>query len=214
MQLDFEAQRRQMVERDLEGRGVRDPRVLDAMGRVPRERFLPPGRRDQAYADRALPLSEGQTISQPYIVAAMTEALEPGPEDRVLEIGTGSGYQAAVLAEIVAEVYTVERLESLSEQARRKLEELGYDNIRYRVGDGTEGWPEEAPFEGVLVTAAAPEAPPSLLDQLSDDGGRLVVPVGTKHLQELTRVTRRGNEYASENLMGCRFVPLVGKEGW
>lgn len=214
MELDLDGERRRMVERDLEGRGISDPRVLEAMGSVPREAFVPPARSEQAYMDRALPLSEGQTISQPYMVAVMTEVLGVEPGDRVLEIGTGSGYQAAVLAEMGAEVYTIERLESLSEDARRTLEELGYGNVRFRVGDGTRGWPEEAPFDGILVTAAAPEPPDSLLRQLDEDGGRLVIPVGTRGTQDLTLYVRRGEEIRSETFMGCRFVPLLGEEGW
>ena len=214
MELDLDGARRRMVERDLEGRGISDTRVLEAMGSVPREAFVPPEQADQAYMDRALPLSEGQTISQPYIVAAMTELLEVEPGDRILEVGTGSGYQAAVLAEIGAEVYTVERIEALSQQARRTLEELGYDDVHVRVGDGTRGWPDEAPFDGILVTAAAPEAPDSLLRQLDDDGGRLVIPVGTRGMQDLTRYVRRGDEIRHETFMGCRFVPLLGEEGW
>jgi len=211
---DLKARRREMVERDLRGRGIRHEGVLAAMSTVPREAFLPPEMRHLAYEDRALPLSQGQTISQPYIVAAMTEALEPGPDDRVLEVGTGSGYQAAILAEIVARVYSVERLDDLADEARRALERLGYDNVRIRVGDGTRGWPEEAPFDGIVITAAAPEVPPSLQRQLSEDGGRLVAPVGSRTMQDLVRMVREGEEFRSEVLMGCRFVPLLGEEGW
>ncbi len=211
---DLTARRLQMVDRDLRGRGVRHEGVLAAMSAVPREAFLPPEMRHLAYEDRALPLSQGQTISQPYIVAAMTEALEPGPDDRVLEVGTGSGYQAAILAEIVARVYSVERLDDLADEARRTLERLGYDNVRIRVGDGTRGWPEEAPFDGIVITAAAPDVPPSLQRQLSEDGGRLVAPVGSRTMQDLVRMVREGEEFRSEVLMGCRFVPLLGEEGW
>ena len=203
-----------MVRRDLEGRGISDPRVLDAMGSVPREAFVPDRCASMAYRDQALPLSDGQTISQPYIVAAMTEALELGPDDHVLEIGTGSGYQTAVLAEIAAEVYTVERIESLSEDARSVLEGLGYGNVRFRVGDGTLGWPEEAPFDAILVTAASPHVPDTLLDQLREEGGRLVIPVGSRGLQTLERVVRHGDRIDTTELMGCRFVPLLGEEGW
>lgn len=203
-----------MVARDLESRGIRDPLVLRAMGSVPREAFLPSGQADLAYSDRALPLSEGQTISQPYMVAAMTEALRLEPEDRVLEIGTGSGYQTAVLAEIAEEVFTVERLESLSEEARKTLDGIGYENVRFRVGDGSRGWPEEAPFDAVVVTAAAPGPPASLKEQVTSDGGRMVIPEGSRSLQELVRYTRDGDEWSREALMGCRFVPLLGAEGW
>lgn len=203
-----------MVERQLRGRGIRDPRVLDAMLAVPREAFLPPGRQDLAYRDQAVPIGRGQTISQPYMVAAMSQALEVTPDDRVLEVGTGSGYQTAVLAELAREVYTVERIEALAEDARSALEELGYRNVRFRVGDGTRGWPEEAPFHAILVTAGAPEAPDSLKDQLDPDGGRLVIPVGPRTQQDLYRYERSGTEITSTRLMACRFVPLVGEEGW
>lgn len=184
------------------------------MGTVPREAFVPPRCEAVAYRDRALPLSSGQTISQPYMVAAMTEALGLEPDDRVLEIGTGSGYQTAILAEIAGEVYTVERLDSLSADARRTLEELGYGNVHFKVGDGTLGWPEEAPFDAILVTAASPDVPPPLFRQLEAEGGRLVIPVGTRGLQTLERVVRRGDETETEELMSCRFVPLLGEEGW
>lgn len=203
-----------MVQRDLEGRGITDPRVLDAMGSVPREAFVPERSASLAYRDRALPLSNGQTISQPYMVAAMTEALKLEPGDRVLEIGTGSGYQTAVLAEIAREVYTVERIDTLSEEAREVLERLGYSNVRFRVGDGTLGWPEEAPFDAILVTAASPDVPDSLVTQLEEAGGRLVIPVGSRGLQTLMRIVRQGEEFEATELMGCRFVPLVGEEGW
>lgn len=209
-----DSKRRKMVRRDLEGRGVSDSRVLEAMGTVPREAFVPPRCEAVAYRDRALPLSSGQTISQPYMVAAMTEALGLEPDDRVLEIGTGSGYQTAILAEIAGEVYTVERLDSLSADARRTLEELGYGNVHFKVGDGTLGWPEEAPFDAILVTAASPDVPPPLFRQLEAEGGRLVIPVGTRGLQTLERVVRRGDETETEELMSCRFVPLLGEEGW
>ena len=207
-------ERQAMVERQLRARGIRDPLVLDAMGAVPREAFLPPERRHLAYSDQAVPIGQGQTISQPYMVAAMTEALRPRPGDRVLEVGTGSGYQTAVLAEIVETVYTVERFEALSEAARAVLDELGVENVRYRVGDGSVGWPEEAPFDGILVTAGAPRPPEALKEQLSDDGGALVVPVGPRSTQELVRYVREGTEVVAEHLMACRFVPLVGEEGW
>ena len=209
-----ESKRRKMVRRDLEGRGITDPRVLEAMGSVPREAFVPSRCESVAYRDRALPISGGQTISQPYIVAAMTEALELGPEDRVLEIGTGSGYQTAILAELAGEVYTVERIQSLSDDARRILEDLGYDNIHFRVGDGTLGWPEESPYDAILVTAAAPSVPDSLTEQLDDAGGHIVIPVGSRGLQQLQRITRRGEDVETEELMSCRFVPLLGEEGW
>lgn len=207
-------ERQAMVERQLRARGIRDPLVLDAMGAVPREAFLPPQRRHLAYSDQAVPIGQGQTISQPYMVAAMTEALRPRPEDRVLEIGTGSGYQTAVLARIVSEVYSVERFEPLSDAARRILDGLDVNNVHYRVGDGSLGWPEEAPFDAILVTAGAPRVPDALKDQLSEEGGRLVIPVGPRATQELVRYVKEGTELVAEQLMACRFVPLVGREGW
>lgn len=203
-----------MLRDQLEARGIRDPRVLDAMAAVPRERFLPPGLRHLAYEDQAVPLARGQTVSQPYMVAAMTEALEPEPGARILEVGTGSGYQAAVLAAIGAEVYSVERLPELAREAEDRLRALGFEKVYLRVGDGTLGWPDEAPFDGVLVTAAAPRIPRMLKEQLSPEGGRMVIPVGDRLLQDLVRLTRHGNEYEREVLFGCRFVPLVGEEGW
>ncbi len=211
---DMDEARRAMVEEQLRSRGIRNHRVLDAMGRVPREDFLPSTLARAAYDDRAVPIDEGQTLSQPYMVAAMTEALEPGPTDRVLEIGTGSGYQAAVLSLLVSEVFSLERIASLAEGARKRLNDLGYSNVRVRTGDGSLGWPEEAPFDGIIVTAAAPEPPRSLLSQLSEVGGRLVVPVGTRTEQDLLRVRREGDELETDTLLGCRFVPLLGEEGW
>jgi protein-L-isoaspartate(D-aspartate) O-methyltransferase len=203
-----------MVEDQLRGRGLRSESVLEVMGRIPRELFLPPERQHKAYDDQALPLSKGQTISQPYMVAVMTEALVLHPSDRVLEIGTGSGYQTAVLADLAAEVYSVERIPELASQAEETLGKLGFDNIRIRVADGSLGWPDEAPFDAILVTAGAPRIPESLKAQLTGDGGRLVVPVGDRFIQELVRVTRTGDSFESEDLLACRFVPLLGEEGW
>ena len=212
---DMQKARHRMVERQLRGRDIDDERVLQAMGRVPREKFVPAEYRDSAYGDSALAIGQGQTISQPYMVALMTQAIHPGPEDRVLEVGTGSGYQAAVLAELVSHVYTVERIAELSDQARGILvDELGYTNISFRIGDGTLGWPEEAPFDMIVVTAAAPEAPPSLLDQLGYDG-EMVIPVGSRHSQMLMRYHRkRTGSISSERLGACVFVRLRGAEGW
>jgi len=207
-------ERKRMVERQLKGRGIESPEVLEAMGEIPREAFLPPSRASQAYRDQALPLSEGQTLSQPYMVAVMTEALLLEPSDRVLEVGTGSGYQTAVLARIAQEVFTVERIQALADGARDNLEALDIHHVHFRIGDGTLGWPEEAPFQAILVTAGAPRVPPSLASQLDPEGGRLVIPVGDRFTQELTRVTRRGEDYDSEPLLSCRFVPLLGAEGW
>jgi len=209
----FSAQRARMVERQLRGRGIRSQGVLEAMGQVPRERFVGPGQERQAYRDQAVLHAHGQTVSQPYMVAVMTEALQLGPGDRVLEIGTGSGYQTAVLCQLASEVYTVERIAALAAGAREILLELGCSDTRFLVGDGTLGWPEEAPFDAILVTAGAPAVPASLKAQLAE-GGRLVVPVGNRFVQSLVRVTRRGEDYESESLLDCRFVPLLGAEGW
>jgi protein-L-isoaspartate(D-aspartate) O-methyltransferase len=200
----------------LQPRNIRDERVLAAMMRIPRERFIPPDRAGGAYEDEALPIGWGQTISQPYMVAAMSELLALSPGDRVLEIGTGSGYQAAVLAELVkpaGEVFTIERLPELSDTARWVLHELGYDHVRFRVGDGSLGWAEFAPYNAVILTAGGPDVPPALIEQLAE-GGRFVGPVGPPDVQTLVRWTRRGGEILKENLFDCRFVPLIGKEGW
>jgi protein-L-isoaspartate(D-aspartate) O-methyltransferase len=212
---DLELRREIMIHADLEGRGIRDPKVLEAMRLVPREEFLPLYLKNQAYEDYPLPIEEGQTISQPYIVAFMAEALELCLDDRVLEIGTGSGYSAAVLSRIAAQVYTVERFASLAQSARERLLRLGYDNISIFVGDGTLGWPEHAPYEAIVVTAGAPRVPKSLLKQLAM-GGRLVIPVGPDRLgQTLTRVRRLNeSEFREERLLAVQFVPLVGEEGW
>lgn len=203
---DFARLRRQMVETQIRARGVRDPRVLAAMAKVPRHLFVPEDLRSRAYADEPLPIGDGQTISQPYIVAYMTEALGLKGGERVLEIGTGSGYQAAVLAEIAGGVWTVELLETLSRRARAVLDGLGYRGVRYRVGNGWDGWPGEAPFDAVMVTAAASEIPAALEAQLAD-GGRMIVPVGTV-FQELVRVRRLGTGFARDKLLPVRFVPL------
>lgn len=204
---DFARLRRLMVETQIRARGVRDPRVLAAMAKVPRHHFVPEDLRARAYADEPLPIGEGQTISQPYIVAYMTEALGLKGGERVLEIGTGSGYQAAVVAEIAGGVWTVELLEDLSRRARAVLDGLGYARVRYRVGNGWDGWPEEAPFDAIVVTAAASEVPAALEAQLAD-GGRMVLPVGTV-FQELVRVRRLKVGYTRDKLLPVRFVPLV-----
>lgn len=205
--------RKHMVEQQLAARGIHDRRVLNAMLAVPRHMFVPRHGRAAAYEDRALALAHGQTISQPFMVATMTEALAPRPDDRVLEIGTGSGYQTAVLAELAGEVYTVERDPHLALDARELLEELGYGNIRYVVGDGTLGWPSQAPYDGVLVTAGAPSVPRDLQSQLRE-GGRMVIPIGNRVEQELYRLVRHGDDSRMEWITSCRFVPLVGEEGW
>lgn len=207
--------RERMVDRQIIGRGVQDPAVLSAMRRVPREAFVPRHLARRAYADEPLPIGEGQTISQPYIVATMTESLRLRGDDRVLEIGTGSGYGAAVLAEIAAQVYTVERLARLAESARRRLAQLRYTNVHVRHGDGSLGWPEHAPYDAIVVTAGGPEVPPSLLKQLAVDG-RLVMPVGPSPLgQQLVRVVRTSETaWEREGLGDVAFVPLIGAEGW
>ena len=212
---DVAAQRDRMVERQVAARGVRDPSVLAAMRSVPRERFLPPDLEEFAYQDAPLPIEQGQTISQPFIVALMTEALALGPEDRVLEIGTGSGYAAAVLARVAREVYTIERHAELADRARTRLAQLGFDNVVVRHGDGTLGWPEHAPYDAIVVAAGGPHVPESLLEQLAP-GGRLVIPVGEdRGLQQLVRVTRCADGSLSREELGdVRFVPLIGAHGW
>lgn len=211
----FAEQRRRLVEHQIKRRGVSDPAVLAAVESVPREAFLPPQLAEFAYLDRALPIEQGQTISQPYIVALMTEALQLKAQDRVLEVGTGSGYAAAILAKVAHEVYTVERHAQLADQAARRLREQGFDNVHVLHGDGTLGWPEHAPYNAIVVAAGGPEIPGPLLDQLAI-GGRLVIPVGEdKTLQSLVRVTRTGgDEYRREELCDVQFVPLVGAGGW
>jgi protein-L-isoaspartate(D-aspartate) O-methyltransferase len=196
-----------MVDSQIRARGVRDPLVLAAMAKVPRHLFVPEAMQAYAYADEPLPIGDGQTISQPYIVAFMTEALGLRGGERVLEIGTGSGYQTAVLAEIAGEVWTVELVGALASRAKAMLEGLGYANVHYRIGDGSAGWPEEAPFDAVIVTAAAARMPSALEDQLAV-GGRMVVPVGTD-IQELILVHRGDAGIERERLLGVRFVPLV-----
>ena len=212
--LDWARRRRAMVRDQIRRRGVSDQRVLAALKAVPRERFVPERTRDQAYTDHALGIGCGQTISQPFMVAVMTEALQLTPGERVLEIGTGSGYQAAVLAALADEVHTIERIPELADRARGLLDELGHGDVRIRIGDGCAGWPEAAPFHAILVAAGAPAPPGTLLEQLDPDGGRLVAPVGDRDLQDLVRVRRTGTEFTTERLIACRFVPLVGEEGW
>ncbi|HKY34029.1 MAG TPA: protein-L-isoaspartate(D-aspartate) O-methyltransferase [Candidatus Polarisedimenticolia bacterium] len=202
-----------MVERQLVPRGVADQRVLSAMGSLPRHVFVEEALQGKAYSDNALPIGSRQTISQPYIVARMTELLKVGPGDRVLEIGTGSGYQTALLAMLAATVYTVERLRPLSQRARSILRELQLDNVHYRVGDGTAGWPEEAPFSRVVVTAGAPSVPAPLMAQLGD-GGRLVIPVGDEKQQVIHVVIKGPAGFRTERYDSCVFVKLIGQEGW
>lgn len=212
---DYSRLRERMVKRQIAGRGVRSGKVLDAMRKVPRERFLPQGQGVWAYDDAPLPIGDGQTISQPYVVAYMTEALALEGGEKVLEIGTGSGYAAAILAEIAADVYTIERIEGLAAMASAVLDDLGYDNVHVRQGDGTLGWPEEAPFDGIVVTAGGPDAPETLKQQLKI-GGHLVIPVGrSTWYQVLVRISRVSEtEFETEDLIPVRFVPLIGEEGW
>ena len=208
----FAQARRELVER-VRRQGVRDPRVLAAMERVPRHRFLPDALAVQAYRDTSLPIGRDQTISQPSIVGLMTEAAAVTATDRVLELGTGSGYQTAILAELAAKVFTVERIHSLATAAHRRLDGLGYTNVVFRIADGTFGWAEHAPYQAIVVAAAAPEVPAPLLAQL-DVGGRLVMPVGSGDVQELLLVHRTRDGLERQRLLPCRFVKLVGRHGW
>jgi protein-L-isoaspartate(D-aspartate) O-methyltransferase len=210
---DFDTQRRQMVERQIRGRGVSDQRLLAAMEKVPRHRFVPESEQSLAYDDMPAPIGAGQTISQPYMVALMTELLHLVGTERVLEIGTGSGYQTAILAELAAEVYSIERFASLAERAGALLTDLGYHNLTVIVGDGTTGYLEAAPYDRIMVTAAAPKIAQPWLDQLAD-GGRLVLPLGERWTQVLTVVVKQGNSIEQESHGGCVFVPLVGEHGW
>jgi protein-L-isoaspartate(D-aspartate) O-methyltransferase len=206
----YAAQRNAMVERQLRDRGIGDTRVLDAMSRVPRHEFVPAALRDEAYGDYPLPIGHEQTISQPYIVAFMTEALKPRPGDRVLEIGTGSGYQAAVLAGLVAEVYSIEIVEPLGLRAGNDLARLGYGNVHVRIGDGYAGWPEHAPFDAIIVTCAPEAVPQTLVDQLRE-GGRMIIPVGEPDRgQELYLLEKRGGKVLRRAILPVRFVPMTG----
>lgn len=210
---DYAAARERMVKEQLEGRGIRDGRVLAVMREVPRHLFVDPSLSRRAYEDSPLPIGEDQTISQPYMVAVMTEALLLEGNERVLEIGTGSGYQTAVLGELSATVYSIERIPLLAERSQEALAHLKYENVTIRVGDGSNGWPEAAPFQAIIVTAGAPSVPPPLVDQLAE-GGRLVIPVGSPHSQTLRRVTKKDRGVQQEELVGCVFVKLVGQYGW
>ncbi|MEE8173877.1 MAG: protein-L-isoaspartate(D-aspartate) O-methyltransferase [Dehalococcoidia bacterium] len=209
--MDFEAARASLIEHLR--REIRDERVLGVMERIPRERFVPSESRYQAYEDRPLPIGEGQTISQPFIVALMTQEMEIVAGQRVLELGTGSGYQVAVLAELAGHVVSVERLPKLAHRARQILDELGYTNIEIHLAEKAMGWPAAAPYEAIMVTAGAPKIPQELLDQLAM-GGRLVIPVGSRYEQELVKVTKRQDRDLVEKLGACRFVPLIGDGAW
>jgi len=210
---DYQPERENMVRSQLIPRGIRDKRVLQAMKEVPREKFVPGNMKLYAYEDSPLTIGMGQTISQPYIVALMTEALYLTGAEKTLEIGTGSGYQAAILSLLCKTVYTVERITALSENAKTVLDELGYKNIFLKIYDGTLGWAENAPYDAIMVTAGAPEIPDPLIAQLKE-GGRLVVPVGDRISQELIKVVRKGESYYREDLGGVRFVNLIGEYGW
>jgi protein-L-isoaspartate(D-aspartate) O-methyltransferase len=211
--LKYQRLREEMVRQQIEARGVSDPAVLEAMRNVPRHIFVSEALRDQAYGDFPLPIGEQQTISQPYIVAEMTQALQLSREDRVLEIGTGSGYQAAVLARIAYRVYTIERIRALYLQVRRLFDELRLFNVVTRYGDGSKGWEEESPFDAIIVTAGTPKIPAVLVNQLAV-GGRLVAPVGNPHSQDLIKLVKEKTGIRQSNLGGCRFVKLVGEHGW
>jgi len=211
--IDFEKERSRMVDEQIAFRGVTDPRVLAVMGKVPRHEFMPEALRAQAYGDHAMPIGEGQTISQPYIVALMSELLELKGDERVLEIGTGSGYQAAVLAELCQKVFTIERVKTLADKARATLDRLGYKNVVMKVYDGTYGWKDMSPFDAIIVTAAAPDVPDTLVEQLKD-GGRLVIPVGERYTQVLLKVIKSPSGVVTKTSIPCVFVPLIGAKGW
>jgi protein-L-isoaspartate(D-aspartate) O-methyltransferase len=211
--LKYERKREEMVEKQIAARGITDPYVLGAMRKVPRHLFVSEALMDQAYGDFPLPIGEQQTISQPYIVAEMTQALQLGKDDRVLEIGTGSGYQAAILAEIVFRVYTIERIHPLFVKTRGLFDKLRYHNIVTKYSDGTSGWIDESPFDAIVVTAGAPEIPEVLVNQLAV-GGRMVLPVGDQYSQDLIRLYKDEEGILKTNMGGCRFVKLVGEHGW
>jgi protein-L-isoaspartate(D-aspartate) O-methyltransferase len=207
---DFAAQRKQMVQQQLMTRGVNDSRVLGAMAKVPREEFVPLDSRAASYEDGPLPIGYGQTISQPYIVAFMTEQLRPKSNDRVLEVGTGSGYQAAILAELVSEVYSIEIVEPLAKSAQAALQRLGYKNVHLKIGDGYKGWPETAPFDAIIVTCAPDKVPQLLVDQLKDDG-RMVIPVGDRFAQQLYLLEKKNGQLKQSATLPVRFVPMTSE---
>ena len=210
---DYTNERLNMVDIQLAHRGISDKRVLDAMSKVPRHIFVPSEVVSIAYTDQPLSIGESQTISQPYMVALMSECLKLSGGEKILELGTGSGYQTAILAELGDLVYTMERISMLSIRAQGTLKDLGYKNIRFKTGDGTLGWPENAPYDGIMVTAGAPHVSQVLIDQLSD-GGRIIIPVGNSFSQELVVVSKINKKIRTKNICGCMFVPLIGKYGW
>ena len=210
---NHEIARKRMVEEQIISRGITDSATIEAFMKVPRHLFIEEGLWGQAYSDYPLPIGHGQTISQPYIVALMTEGLELNDSDRVLEIGTGSGYQAAILAEIAEFIYSIERRDDLAGRAKRILNELKYKNIEIKVDDGTQGWKDESPFDAVIVTASSPDIPSPLVEQLKD-GGRMVIPVGGRVSQELIKIRKVKGKIKKENMGGCRFVKLIGEYGW
>ncbi|MFH0813796.1 MAG: protein-L-isoaspartate(D-aspartate) O-methyltransferase [Pseudomonadota bacterium] len=211
--MNWEKERLQMVQNQLIRRGIKDERVLEAMRSVPRHRFVPETLRESAYHDTPLSIGEGQTISQPYMVALMTECLRLNGSEAILEIGTGSGYQTAILAELASTIYTIERIDVLSAGAQLVLGELGYENIHFHIGDGTHGWPEEGPFDGIIVTAGAPDISQVLINQLKVNG-IMVIPVGSRYTQTLYQVIKRKDKVEKEDVTLCIFVPLVGDHGW
>jgi len=210
---DFKSLQEEMVTQQIMGRGVVTPRVIAAFRKVPRHLFVPEQFQSHSYNDHPLPIGEGQTISQPYIVALMTDLLDLSGEEKVLEIGTGSGYQAAILAELAKEVYTVERLKLLAEGAEKVLKELNYQNVKVLVGDGTKGWKEFSPYKRIMITASAPDVPQPLFEQL-DEMGKLVVPIGGKWLQDLTLIEKKKGKMIRKSVCGCVFVPLIGEYGY
>jgi protein-L-isoaspartate(D-aspartate) O-methyltransferase len=211
--INYEKERSRMVDEQIVGRGVKDERVLAVMRKIPRHEFLPEGIRGMAYNDSALPIGEGQTMSQPYMVALMTEFLGLKGTERVLEIGTGSGYQAAVLAELCQKVYSVERIKTVADKARATLDRLGYKSVAIKVFDGTYGWKEMAPFDAIIVTAGSPDIPVPLVEQLKE-GGRMVIPVGDRYGQQLVTVVKTAEGRITERSIPCVFVPLIGNHGW
>jgi protein-L-isoaspartate(D-aspartate) O-methyltransferase len=210
---DFRIAREKMVKDQLVARGIKNERVLQVMGKIPRHLFIEEALAGEAYNDHPVPIGEKQTISQPYIVALMTEALELNRDENTLEIGTGSGYQTAILAELSSRVYTIERIEFPLMNARKILAKLGYSNILFKIFDGTTGWRKYAPFDTIMVTAGAPDLPKPLIDQLADNG-RMVIPVGDRYSQELIKIIRKGKSLKQKNLGACRFVNLIGIHGW